>query len=130
MGNSCITREPACDDLKGWDGGRLGRGAQKGGDICILMADSWASQVALVVKNPLANAGDLRDAGLIPGSGRSPGGGYGSPLQYSCLENPKDREALQAAVRRVTQSCTQLKWLSTHAHAWLIYAVTQQKPTL
>ena len=46
-----------------------------------------ASQVALVVKNPPANAGDIRDMGLIPGSGRFPGGGHGILLQYSCLEN-------------------------------------------
>ena len=46
-----------------------------------------------VVKNPPANAGDTRDAGLIPGSGRSPGGGNGNPLQYSCLGNPMDRAA-------------------------------------
>ena len=44
--------------------------------------------MALVVKNPPANAGDIRDAGLIPGSERSPGGGNGKPLQYPCLENP------------------------------------------
>ena len=47
---------------------------------------TWASQVAIVVKNLSANAGDVRDVGSIPGSGRSPGGGYGNPLQYSCLE--------------------------------------------
>ena len=47
----------------------------------------WASQVALVVKNLFAIAGDLRDTGSIPGSGRSPGGGHGYPVQYSCLEN-------------------------------------------
>jgi len=47
--------------------------------------------VVLVVKNPPANAGDSRDEGSIPESGRSPGGGYGKPLQYSCLENPMDR---------------------------------------
>ena len=47
----------------------------------------WTSQVALVVKNSLANAGDIRDKCSIPGSGRSPGGGHGNPLQYSCLEN-------------------------------------------
>ena len=52
-----------------------------------------ASQVALVVKNLPANAGDLRDAGLIRGLGRSPGGGHGNPLQHSCLENPMDRGA-------------------------------------
>ena len=50
----------------------------------------WASQVALVVKNPPASAGGIRDAGSIPGPGRSPGGGHGKPLQYSYLENPKD----------------------------------------
>ena len=50
-------------------------------------------QVALVVKNLLANAREVRDAGSIPGSGRSFGGGHGSPLQYSCLENPTDRGA-------------------------------------
>ena len=52
-----------------------------------------ASQVVLVVKNPPANAGDVRDVGLIPGWGRSPGEGHGNPLQYSCLENPMDRGA-------------------------------------
>ena len=56
----------------------------------------WVSQTALVVKNLAANAGDLRDTGLICGSGRSPGGGHGSLLQYSCLENPMDRGAWQA----------------------------------
>ena len=49
--------------------------------------------MAPVVKNPLANAGDIRDIDLIPGLERSPGGGHGNPLQYSCLENPMDRGA-------------------------------------
>ena len=61
----------------------------------------WASQVALVVKNPPANAGDL---GSIPGLGRSLGGGHGNPLQYSCLENAMDTGAWRATVQRVTQS--------------------------
>ena len=52
------------------------------------------SQVALVVKNPLANAGDVRDVGSIPPLGRSPGGGLGNPLQYSCLENPHGQRSL------------------------------------
>ena len=52
-----------------------------------------ASRVALVVKNPPANAGDLRDANLILGLGRSPGEGHSNPLQYSCLENSRDRGA-------------------------------------
>ena len=51
----------------------------------------WTSQVVLVVKNILANAGDLRDMGLIPVSGRSPGERNGNPLQYSWLENPMGR---------------------------------------
>ena len=50
----------------------------------------WASQVALVVKNLTANAGDLIDMGSVPGSGRSPGEGNGNPLQYSCLGSPMD----------------------------------------
>ena len=62
------------------------------------------SQVVLVVKNPLANARDIRDAGSIPGSGRSFGGGHGNPLQFSYLENPMDRGAWRATVHRVTKS--------------------------
>ena len=58
-----------------------------------LYSKARASQRALVVKNPLANAEDLRDGVSIPGSGRSPGGGHGSPLHYSCLENPMDKGA-------------------------------------
>ena len=56
------------------------------------MATSRASQLARVVKNPYANAGDIRDVGSIARSGRSAGEGYGSALQYSCLENLMDRE--------------------------------------
>ena len=63
-----------------------------------------ASQVVLVVKNLLANARDIRDAGSIPGSGRSPGEGNGNPLQNSCLRNPMDRGAWQATVYRVAKS--------------------------
>ena len=63
-----------------------------------------ASQVALVVKNLPANSGDVRDEDLIPGSGRSPGGGHGNPLQYSCLENPLDRRAWRALVHGVVKS--------------------------
>ena len=55
--------------------------------------DVWASQVTLVVKNPPANAGDIRGAGSISQSGGFPGEGHGNPLQYSCLENPMDRGA-------------------------------------
>ena len=63
-----------------------------------------ASQGALVVKNPSANAGDAPDVGLIPGSGRSPGGKHGNPLQYSCLENPMDRGAWWVPVHGVAES--------------------------
>ena len=63
-----------------------------------------ASQVVLVVKNPPANARDIRDMGSIPGWKRSPGGGHGNPLQYSCLENSMDRAAWRATVHRVTKS--------------------------
>ena len=63
-----------------------------------------ASKPALVVKNLPANAGDVRDTGWIPGSGRFPGEGNGKPLQYSNLENPMDRGAWQATVPGVTKS--------------------------
>ena len=77
-----------------------------------LMKDK-ISQVALVVKNPPANAGDIRDTDSIPRSGRSPGGGHSNPLQYSCSENPMDRRAWWATVHGVMKSRTQLKQLST-----------------
>ena len=60
----------------------------------------------LAVKNLLASARDIRDTGLIPDSGRSPGGGRGNPLQYSCLENPVDKGAWQATIQRVAKSQT------------------------
>ena len=72
----------------------------------------------LVVKNPPADVGDIRGLGSIPGLGRSPKGGHGNPLQYSCLENPMDRGVWQAIVHRVTKSPTQLKGLSTHTHTF------------
>ena len=71
--------------------------------------------MALSGKNLPTNARDLRDLGSIPGSGRSPGGGHGNPLQYSCLDNPMDRVAWRATVHRVTKNLTWLKWLSTHS---------------
>ena len=66
------------------------------------------NQVAPEIKNPPANAGGLRDAGSIPGSGRSSGGGHGNSLQFSYLENPTDRGAWQATVNRVAKSQTRL----------------------
>ena len=66
-----------------------------------------------MVTNLPAIAGDTRDAGSIPRLERPPGDEHGNPLQYSCLENPMDRGALQATVQRVAKSQTQLKQLST-----------------
>ena len=73
----------------------------------------WASQVALVVKNALSNARDIRDMGSISGLGRSPGGGHGNSLQHFCLNNPMGRGAWWAKVYRVAKSQTQLKHVST-----------------
>ena len=76
-----------------------------------------ASQAVLVVKSPPASARDVRDMDLIPGLGRSPGGGHGNPLQYSCLENPMDRGAWWATVHGIAKSWTRLKQLiHTHTH--------------
>ena len=74
----------------------------------------WASQVALVIKNPSASTGNTRDSVSIPASGRSPGRGHGNTLQYSCLENPMDGGGWQDMVHRVAKSWTHLNWLSTH----------------
>ena len=82
-----------------------------------LSADGWSctpslprgSQVALVVKILPANAGDIRDTGSVPGSGRAPRGEHGNPLQYSCLENLMDRGVCWATVHRVSKSWTRLK---------------------
>ena len=72
-----------------------------------------------MVKNPLVNAGDVRDLGPIPESERSPGGEHGNPLQYSCLENPMDGEAWWAAVHGVAKSWTRLSDVpfTFHFHA-------------
>ena len=76
-----------------------------------------------VVKNPPANAGDT---GLIPGLGRSPGGGNGNPLQYSCLENTMDRGAWQAIVLVVAKSQT---WVSNWTHTqWTVLKATVMEP--
>ena len=71
--------------------------------------------MALLVKNPPAIAGLIRNSHLIPGWGGSPGGWHSHPLQYSCLENPLYRGAWQATVHRVAKSWTWLRQLSTHA---------------
>ena len=82
----------------------------------------------LVVKNPPANVENVRDMGSIPEWGRSPGGGHGNPLQYSCLENPMDRGACRATALGVAQSWTRLKWRSTQhelSHWGLNFGETQ-----
>ena len=73
--------------------------------------------MVLVVKSPPASAGDIRDMGSFLGLGRSPGGGHGNLLQYSCLENPKDRGAWLAKVHRVVKNQARL---STHARLHLV----------
>ena len=78
----------------------------------------WASQVALVVKNPPAKAGDLREEGSVPGLGRAPGGGHGNPLQYSCLEHPTDRGALQAMAHSIAKRQTQLSDSHYYTTGW------------
>jgi len=74
----------------------------------MLYITSMGSPGDAVVKNPPANAGDARDVSWIPGSGRSPGGGNGNPLQYSCLGNLMDREARRTTVHGVAKSQTPL----------------------
>ena len=69
-----------------------------------------ASQVVLVIKNPLANAGDIKDMGLIPGLGKSPGVGNGNSLQHFCTENPMDRGAWQVTVHGIAKSQTSLSY--------------------
>ena len=67
------------------------------------------SQVLLVVKNPPDKGGDIRDGASIPVLGRSPGGGHGNPLQYSCLENPHNRGACASTIHGLAMSWTQLR---------------------
>ena len=66
-----------------------------------IYSTNWASQVAVVVKNTPTNAGDVREVGLIPGLGKSPGGGHGNPLQYPSLDDFMNRAALWATVMRL-----------------------------
>ena len=72
------------------------------------LGEVWGFPGGVSGKEPPTNAGDIRDAGLIPGWARVPGGGHGNPLEYSCLENPTDRGARWATVHRVAQSWTRL----------------------
>ena len=87
----------------------------------------WASQVALVVKNPSANTGDIRDKSSVPGLGRSPAGRHSNPLQYPCLENPINRGTWRATVYGVAKSQTGLKQLSVYTHIHYIYIYALKK---
>ena len=96
------------------------------------LSDEWegppvlgASEVELVVKEPTCQCRRIRDLGSIPGLGRCPGGGNGSPLQYSFLENPMDRRAWRVTVHRATKNRTWLKWLSTHAPVLICHTPSQ-----
>ena len=80
-----------------------------------------ASQVALVVKNLPTNAGDIKDAGSIPGLGRSPGGVHGNPLQYSCLENPVDRGAFSPKGHKESDR-TEATWHTHNTHKEYLYS--------
>ena len=91
---------------------------------------SFWSNLVLVIKNLPAIAGDIRDTGLIPGLGRSPGRWHGNPLQYSCLENPMDRGAWQVTVHRGAKSQTWLKWLYACIHfkmkkCWYVFMLLE-----
>ena len=79
------------------------------------------NNTALVLKNLPASAGDAKDVGSIPGSGRSPKEGMGNTLQYSCLQNPMDRGAWRATVFRVTKSWTRLKRLHARVHTHCLF---------
>ena len=86
----------------------------------IYLVSAMISKVVLVVKKLPANAGGIRDIGLIPGLGKSLGGGHGNPLQYSCLENPMDRGAWWAIVHGVRKSWRRLKQLGVLKHTEMI----------
>ena len=87
---------------------------EEGDEVYQLLSSNYvpstlSSQVALVVKNPHANTGDIRDTDSILGLGRYPRGGHGNPLQYSCLEDPHGQRSLAATVHGVAKNQTRLK---------------------
>ena len=86
--------------------------------VCTYLYVCRVSQVALMIKNLPANAGNIRDTYCIPESGRSPGGGNGNPFQYSCWRNPMDRGSLQSTVHEVTKESN----MTEHAHQQMIPA--------
>ena len=97
-----------------------GQYPRNGSSLCLSFSLSFITLVfnmamaALAVKNPPADAGDVRDTGSIPGPGGSPRGGNDNPLQYSSLENPMDRGAWRATVPAVAKSRTQLSGVRAH----------------
>ena len=115
-----------CDNLEGWDGLESGREVKREGTsvyLWLIHGDVWQKPTqhckAIILQlnipkfqgkkrenNPPANAGDIGDESLIPGSGRIPGAGEGNPLQYSCLENSTNRGDLQATVHGIAKSWT------------------------
>ena len=91
--------------------------------MVVLGLSQWFSS-----KESVCEAGAERDVGSVPASGRSPGGGHGKPLQYSCLENPMDRGFQWAMVQGVTKSRTQLKRLSMHEIWWFYFELFEETP--
>ena len=88
---------------------------------CLWLLLCWALQVAPVVRDPLANAGDIRDVSSVSGSGGSPGEGHGNPLQYSCLENPMNRGAWWATVHGEAKESDMMEVTScTHTQAFML----------
>ena len=87
------------------------------------MKFAYVFQGATSGKESASNAGDIREVGLIPGLGRSPGEGHGNPLQYSCLGNPLDRGPWWATVHRVTKSQIRVKRISTHTKLHMVVQV-------
>ena len=132
------------DEMSGWHhrldahefGWTPGVGDGQGGLVC---CNSWGHKESDTTeqlnwtelnwgsasgKEPTCQCRRRKRCGFVPGSGRSPGGGHGNPLQYSCLENPMDRGAWQATVHGVTKSQTQLKLISMHIQIlWLKYSI-------
>ena len=109
--SKCLAEEQALEE------GQLGLESQELADSGQVSTALSASRVALVVKSPPANAGVLRGEGLIPGSGRSPGGGHGNPRQCSCLENPVVRGARRlrsTGSRRVGHDCREHERMLNH----------------
>ena len=105
VGNLSVINKIPLEEVRGMTVG-WGEGDQRMNESLLRLQKHWASQVALVVKNPPTYAGDIRDVGLVPGLGKSPEGGHGNPLQYSGLENPMVRGAWQDAVHGATNSQT------------------------